>query len=274
MDHRLATIEGFLLFVYPHHIGDFIKETARLSDAQCMAYLRLLWVYYDTEAPIENNPEDIAFDIGSDPDTVRQIFRHFFVLDANGMQTHKRVEREIAAYRKKADKARESANARWSNAIALQSQSERNAKASKNNANREPITDTDPKGSDLNTTPPSEKPPKSDNPPMTISDLVTAGASEAIAVEYLAHRKRKKAPLSHRAWRDIAKEIAMAGWSIDDALKRAIDKGWTGFEAAWVQKNTKLNGDRHGNFQRLDHKAGATDPATIDWLKDNADKLP
>jgi uncharacterized protein YdaU (DUF1376 family) len=38
---------------YQHHIGDFIKATSRLTDGQAMAYLRLLWMYYDTEKPLK-----------------------------------------------------------------------------------------------------------------------------------------------------------------------------------------------------------------------------
>jgi uncharacterized protein YdaU (DUF1376 family) len=42
-----------MMHYYQHHIGDFIKATARLTDGQAMAYLRLLWMYYDTEKPLK-----------------------------------------------------------------------------------------------------------------------------------------------------------------------------------------------------------------------------
>nr|WP_281719950.1 DUF1376 domain-containing protein [Nitrosomonas nitrosa] len=53
---------------YQHHIGDFLSATSRLKDSQCMAYLRLMWMYYDTEMPLENNPRKLAFQIGADAD--------------------------------------------------------------------------------------------------------------------------------------------------------------------------------------------------------------
>lgn len=157
---------------YQHHIGDFIRDTARLKDSQCMAYLRLIWMYYDTEQPLENNPRRLAFQIGADADDVELILVHFFFLDGD-VWRHKRCDAEISEYRKKQDKARESANARWKNsnkntdhaqcdrmrthkngenkpdsdqrnepknATAMRTQCDRNANAYENDANQEPIT--------------------------------------------------------------------------------------------------------------------------------------
>jgi len=51
---------------YHHHIGDFVKATARLTDAQSMAYLRLIWMYYDRERPLPDDIEALAFQLGTD----------------------------------------------------------------------------------------------------------------------------------------------------------------------------------------------------------------
>lgn len=125
---------------YPHHIGDFIRDTARLSDSQCMAYLRLIWIYYQQESPLPDEPEKLAFQIGSDAGTVRLILEHFFHIDADGMHSHSRCNAVIEEYRAKEENARKAANARWNNANAKRKQCERNADASKNDANQEPIT--------------------------------------------------------------------------------------------------------------------------------------
>jgi uncharacterized protein YdaU (DUF1376 family) len=124
---------------YPHHIGDFIADTARLSDSQCMAYLRLIWQYYDTEQPLLNDPDSLAFKIGSSAQDVALILKHYFVLDGD-LWLHARCEKVLSEYRGKSDKARNSANARWKNANALRMHSERNADESKSDANQEPIT--------------------------------------------------------------------------------------------------------------------------------------
>ena len=143
------------MFYYEHHIGDFIRDTARISDTQCMAYLRLLWMYYDTEKPLPNTPEKLAFQIGANGKDVCLILEHFFNFDsALGVWRHKRCDAEIEAYKAKKEKASKSANARWKNkettqknasavendADAMRTQCERNANAQKSDANQEPIT--------------------------------------------------------------------------------------------------------------------------------------
>lgn len=128
------------MFYYAHHIGDFVKDTARLNDSQCMAYLRLIWLYYTQQSPLKNNTENLAFQIGSDPQTVGQLLSHYFYPDGDFWR-HVRCDREILDYESKREKAKNSANARWTNANALRTQSERNPNATKIDANREPRTE-------------------------------------------------------------------------------------------------------------------------------------
>lgn len=82
---------------YQHHIGDFIRDTSRLPDSHCMAYLRMIWMYYESEGPLPNNPAVIALKIGADQCVVLSILEAFFTLE-NGVWTHKRCDSEIAAY--------------------------------------------------------------------------------------------------------------------------------------------------------------------------------
>ncbi len=120
---------------YPHHIGDFIKATARLNDAQCMSYLRLLWVYYDTEKPLPNDPDSLAFEIGAEPKNVALILKHFFTLEADDFWHHSRCDLELAKYKGKSEKAAASAQKRWENPKNTDANaSKENANASKTNA--------------------------------------------------------------------------------------------------------------------------------------------
>lgn len=139
------------MYYYPHHIGDFIADTSRLTDSQCMAYLRLIWHYYDTEKPLENDPESLAFKIGANASDVNLILKHYFIIDGD-VWRKTRCDNVIAEYHGKADKARKSAEARWKNADAKRTNSERNANAYENNANaskidanQEPITNNQDK---------------------------------------------------------------------------------------------------------------------------------
>jgi uncharacterized protein YdaU (DUF1376 family) len=124
---------------YRHHIGDFRRDTASLSDTDAMAYLKLLWMYYDIEQPLPANPQLLAFKIGSNAESVQLILDAFFTLDGD-VYRQKRCDAELEEYRNKGKKARDSANARWSNANAMRTHSDSNAKATKIDANQEPIT--------------------------------------------------------------------------------------------------------------------------------------
>lgn len=86
------------MFYYQHHIGDFNRATAGLTSVQSMAYLRLIWLYYDSERPIPDNRELLAFKLGIEQDTVRLILESFFHLTDDGWR-HTRCDAEIAAYR-------------------------------------------------------------------------------------------------------------------------------------------------------------------------------
>ena len=83
---------------YQHHIGDFIKATARLSDSQTIAYLRLLWMYYDTEKPLILDTELLAFQIGTSIQDTELLLRTFFILSDEGWK-QTRCEEEISSYR-------------------------------------------------------------------------------------------------------------------------------------------------------------------------------
>lgn len=82
---------------YQHHIGDFIRDTSRLSDEQCMAYLRLIWVYYESEQPLPNSPRSLAFRIGSTEEVVGLVLEAFFKLKDDAW-THTRCDSEISEY--------------------------------------------------------------------------------------------------------------------------------------------------------------------------------
>jgi uncharacterized protein YdaU (DUF1376 family) len=107
------------MHLYLHHIGDFIRATARLTDAQTMAYLRLIWRYYDKQEPFVDDVETLAFQIGSDQETVRLILKSYFKLDDQGLWRHSRCDKEISTYeenQKKRSKAGKASAERKKNA--------------------------------------------------------------------------------------------------------------------------------------------------------------
>lgn len=134
-----ASTKGVCLNYYPHHIGDFIRDTSRMTDSQCMAYLRMLWIYYETEQPLDADVNALAFKIGANASDVHQILRMYF-FEVDGAWHNARCDKEILTFREKSDKAKKSADARWKNANAVRTHSERNANAPVFDANQEPVT--------------------------------------------------------------------------------------------------------------------------------------
>lgn len=196
---------------YSHHIGDFIRDTSRLSDAQCMAYLRLMWMYYDTERPIPNTPAKLAFQIGAKVEDVDAILEHFFVLDkAVDNWVHARCEREITEYRAKSDKASKSAKARWENARAMRSHNDRNASIAKSDANQEPRTKN--QDSSLRSEEKDLSAPKAQTDTDDVAQVFAHWQTAMASPRSLLDVKRRK----------LIRNALKTGYSVDQ-LKQAID---------------------------------------------------
>jgi uncharacterized protein YdaU (DUF1376 family) len=200
---------------YQHHIGDFVRDTARLTDSQCMAYLRLLWMYYDTEKPLPNDPEGLAFQVGSNDQDVRLILKHYFEIDGD-LYHHKRCDKEIGVFKEKSEKAAKSANARWNNAKAMRTHTERTANERVLDANQEPRTNNQIKKATTVATP--------------------EGVSSEVWESFVQHRKAKKAAITPMVMQMLVEQAKLAGWSLESALKESVLRNWVSFKAEWVAK--------------------------------------
>lgn len=113
---------------YEHHLGDWAAATGHLTWDEDMAYTRLLRAYYHQEQPIPQG-QQYRLAKASTPSqrkAVDQVLNEFFEL-RDGRFHQRRADKEIARFQDKQNKARRSANARWS---ASPTHSERNANAS------------------------------------------------------------------------------------------------------------------------------------------------
>ena len=129
---------------YQHHIGDFIKATARLSDNQTMGYLRLLWMYYDSEKPLKPDTKILAFQIGASVEDTELLLESFFVLCENGWH-QTRCDKEIEEYReflnKKSNAGKASAERRKNNrATGVEQQLNSSASDVQLTTNQQPLT--------------------------------------------------------------------------------------------------------------------------------------
>ena len=95
---------------YNHHIGDFIRDTSRLNDRQCMTYLRLIWLYYDQESPLEDNMQVLSLKSGGSEQDVELILSAYFTKKESAWH-HSRCDAEIAAYYAKIEQARNAGKA-------------------------------------------------------------------------------------------------------------------------------------------------------------------
>jgi uncharacterized protein YdaU (DUF1376 family) len=125
---------------YQFNISDYESHTKHLTEIEDLAYRRMIDWCYLHESSLPESIEEIAKKIcmRTHSDCIANVLHEFFQLTESGY-IQGRIEKEVAAYHAKSEKAKASAEARWSkkpnknnkkanNANALQTYSERNAK--------------------------------------------------------------------------------------------------------------------------------------------------
>jgi uncharacterized protein YdaU (DUF1376 family) len=215
---------------YPHHISDYSSSTAHLSFEEDCCYRRLLDRYYDTESPIENDPAMLARKIRVGSEVVAGVLSEFFFL-VDGLWHNRRADQEIARWYDKSNKARQSAEVRWTkqkdNADAVRSNSGRNANAmrthSEGNATQDPIPNTQESTTKTRAS-------RFD----AAASLSALGVDDQVAMDWIQHRKAKRAAVTQTVIDGIANEAAKARITLSAALALSCQRGWTGFKADWV----------------------------------------
>lgn len=212
---------------YPFHIGDYLSHTAHLTDAEDLAYRRMIDLYYQQEKPFIDAAV-VARRVRSTVEIVQTILDEFFTPSVDGWR-HIRCDEEIAKYHTKADSARKANARRWEPKSDLKSDKESDLKSEqKRNAdqiltkNQEPRTNNQDKPIKRASAPPAVRP----------DDV-----SESVWADFLAIRKAKRSPLTATALAGIGREATKAGLTLESALKTCCERGWQGFRADWVGKD-------------------------------------
>lgn len=224
------------MFYYSFHVGDYIHDTAHLSNEEDLAFRRLLDLYYTQEQPIPNKTQEVARRIrmATHVDIVEVVLNEFFVLDkANDCWRHKRCDETIAAYQAKAERNREVGKLGGRPKSKPSANPSKTQMVSKNNPNHKPITN-------------NHKPIKE------IQAAVAAtpnGVSQFVWDDFVKHRKTLKAQISKTAITRIEQEASKAGWTLEQALIECVARGWRGFKADWVAEDKKFQtvADRRSN---------------------------
>jgi uncharacterized protein YdaU (DUF1376 family) len=87
---------------YQHHIGDFIKDTSFLTNEEIGIYLKLIWLYYDSEKPLPNNLFELGMKTGTrdNQEVLEGLLEMFFILDEqNKCWNHTRCDKELEHYK-------------------------------------------------------------------------------------------------------------------------------------------------------------------------------
>jgi uncharacterized protein YdaU (DUF1376 family) len=133
---------------YKFHIGDYLTHTVHLSDAEDLAYRRLLDLYYMSEKAIPLDTESVARKIRLDLDITESVLNEFFEHSENGYYNH-RCHVEIAKYNHQVENNRQLGK-RGGRPLKTESITETKANTNPNrnrNRNRNTITSVTPTAS-------------------------------------------------------------------------------------------------------------------------------
>lgn len=89
--------------------------------------------------------------------------------------------------------------------------------------------------------------------------------SEQTMIDWLAMRKRLKAPISQTVINRFALELRKAktyGYSVDECLAECVTRGWRGFETQWL-----VNSAQSGQYKTAAEKASERNATTFDYEK-------
>lgn len=128
-----------------------------------------------------------------------------------------------------------------------------------------PVTETETETGTDNRKPDADASPRVRA--VTVPDLVADGLTAETAAEFLAHRKRRRANLTPRAWEGIKREAVAARITPEQAARKCMERGWTGFEAAWLTQQQQPGFGFGGPTpEQADAKAAAVVDKTADYL--------
>lgn len=217
---------GSKMHFYQHHIGDFIKSTFFLTNEETGIYLKLLWLYYDTENPLPDDIELLSIKVNArdKKDTVAWILQTFFAKNDDGTHwINNRCETEIADYylfiEKKKAAGKASAYKRYGN------------------LDKHPLNTCSADDELTNT----QKPiPINQNKKATVV-APPNGVSSEVWNSFLEQRKKAKAVVTDLVVKQITNEAHKIGWTLEQALSECIARGWRGFKADWIKQSFGSN---------------------------------
>lgn len=219
----------------PLYIGDYLKDTARLSTEQHGAYLLLIMDYW-SNGPLPDDDDALA-NVTKLSRALwkkhRGTLQQFFDV-SNGCWNHKRIDEEYA--RALANNAAQRTNGAKGG----------RPKGVKNTKKKKPtgLVSVTPRANPNESPPPSpisssyseeEYSPVASDPNFSPFDFMTKthGADKAIVKQWFKVREKKKAANTALALEAVVKEAKAGGLNLDEVLRLCCIKSWSGFKLSW-----------------------------------------
>lgn len=208
---------------YKRNIGDYAKKAGRLTMLQHGAYTLLIDACYDRELfpTYEQAIEWTWASSEAEIEAVKFVLSRFFTLSEDDKYVQLRILDEISSYHK---------NAEINKRIAIERETKRKEKSTvraNNDTNCAQV---------VNEASPNHKPLTINHKPNKL--FTPEGVLQSVWDDFVAQRKAKKAAITQTALKSIEREARKAGISLNDALQEICARGWTGFKAEWIQKQT------------------------------------
>ena len=249
---------------YPHHIGDYKSATAHLTNEEDLAYRRLLEMYYDTEAfiPLETQWVARRLRVGCEP--LESVLKDFFVHTEMGWK-HARCDLVIREYHEMAEKNRR--NGKLGGRPKSNKQGAENPVGSQSVPSGIPV-ETHSKAN-------QEPKPKTKNQLKDSATVVATpdGGSSEVWEEFVKQRKIKKAQITGLVLIGIQREADKAGYTLENALKEVVLRGWTSFKAEWVAEKPMIGNRKDVVFTTVPSSM-VRDPALVKLDEDSKKVAP
>jgi uncharacterized protein YdaU (DUF1376 family) len=213
---------------YQHHIGDFIKDTSFLTNEEIGIYLKLIWLYYDSEKPLPNSLFELGMKTGTrdNQEVLEGLLGMFFVLDEqNKCWHHTRCDKELEHYKQqlttasKAGKASALKRAMNKNPTSVEQALDERLTGVQPTNNQEPIT--------------TNHKPKRES---ATSVACPPDVSQQVWGDWVALRKSKKAPITQTVLNGAIAEAKILGWPLEKFLAEWCSRGSQGLKAEWIVK--------------------------------------
>lgn len=205
----------------PFYVSDYLRDTRHLSTKEHGAYLLLIMHAWVNDGALPSDPVRIARIAGLDAKEWREsgaVLMAFFIETPEGYRSD-RVDRELARANALVEQRREAGKA---SAAQRALQRDGNGRS----------TDVLAEGQRNRRPSPSPSPSKGSNEPSDKARAFAAPCPEGVEVEtwdgFLEVRKRKRAPITEKAYRLIVKALEQSAGTPDETIAQSVMNGWTG----------------------------------------------